>query len=191
MRQALTDGAHVHADHFDEINDMIQIAEETGQSYDIAIRLNMDTPHLFLETGRALIDDAGYLVTSVVGNKTLPTGRRALLIDAGVNFLYTTTWYDLTVSPTKQHSGTWEEVGLFGPLCMNIDRIRDSVLLPNLKRGETLVLGPVGAYNVTQWMQFIEMRPNVVMISPSGEPRLIRRKETVEDINSFEIDRPS
>ncbi|MCB1180250.1 MAG: alanine racemase [Leptospiraceae bacterium] len=147
-----------------------------------------EPPPLFLETGRALIDEAGYLLTSVVGSKTMPTGKRSYVLDAGVNLLYTSTWYDFKVSPTKHYTGTYEDVTLYGPLCMNIDVVRDSCLLPNLHRGESIVLHPVGAYNVTQWMQFIEMRPAIVMITPNREVKLIRRAETVDDINSFEVE---
>lgn len=35
---------------------------------------------------------------------------------------------------------------------------------------------------MTQWMQFITMRPNVVMIDTGGETHLIRSAETLETI---------
>jgi len=145
-----------------------------------------ELPQLFLETGRALVDEAGFLISSIVGNKTLASGQRALILDAGVNLLYTSTWYDLKVSPTQYYSGTWEDVVLYGPLCMNIDVVRERCLLPNMHRGEQVVIHPVGAYNVTQSMQFIEMKPAVVMITPKGEMRLIKRRETMQDMVSFE-----
>jgi diaminopimelate decarboxylase len=141
-----------------------------------------EPPMLFLETGRALVDEAGFLVASVVANKTTPDGRRALVIDAGVNLLFTAYWYDITAAPATHHAGAWEEVSIHGPLCMNIDKVRDNCLLPNLQRGEQVVLHPVGAYNVTQWLQFIEMRPAVVMIDGQGRPVLIRRAEQLADL---------
>ena len=49
---------------------------------------------LILETGRAMIDDAEVLITSVVANKQLPDGRRASIMDAGLNLLFTSFWYD-------------------------------------------------------------------------------------------------
>jgi diaminopimelate decarboxylase len=39
---------------------------------------------------------------------------------------------------------------------------------------------------MTQWMQFIAMRPNVVMIDTNGKTHVIRRKETVDDLNAME-----
>ncbi|TGL63065.1 diaminopimelate decarboxylase [Leptospira ognonensis] len=147
-----------------------------------------EPPALFLESGRALIDEAGYLASSVVGIKTLPTGKRAMVIDAGVNLLYTSTWYDFNISPIKEYAKVYDDVILYGPLCMNIDIVRESCLLPNMSRGDSLVIHPVGAYNVTQWMQFIEMRPAVVLIKANGEVKQIRKRENVDDINHMEME---
>ncbi|MES9905900.1 MAG: hypothetical protein ABW168_24905 [Sedimenticola sp.] len=35
-----------------------------------------DTPRLYLETGRALVDEAGFLITTLQATKHLPDGRR-------------------------------------------------------------------------------------------------------------------
>lgn len=75
---------------------------------------------------------------------------------------------------------------LFGPLCMNIDVVRESVTLPLMKRGDQVVAHLVGAYNMSQWMQFITLRPNIVLIDERGRLHLIRRGETLEYINSQE-----
>lgn len=44
----------------------------------------------------------------------------------------------------------------------------------------------VGAYNVTQWMQFIMLRPAVVMIGSEGQAACIRRAESTDDLSSLE-----
>ncbi len=71
---------------------------------------------------------------------------------------------------------------LYGPLCMNIDVIDEGLSLPPLKRGMRLILSPVGAYNATQWMQFITYRPNVVLIGEDGQVDVIRHAEDLSDI---------
>ncbi|WP_320111342.1 alanine racemase [Draconibacterium orientale] len=143
-------------------------------------------PVLFLETGRALIDDAGYLLTTVLANKRSTQGRRTMVIDAGVNLLFTSFWYNLGVYPTRQLSTHLEESTIYGPLCMNIDVIRDAINFPQVKTGEKLVIERVGAYNMTQWMQFITFRPNVVMIDMDGKIHIVRKKENLESLQSFE-----
>jgi diaminopimelate decarboxylase len=151
--------------------------------------LNFSTselPMVFLETGRALIDEAGYLITTVQANKRLPDGRRALVVDTGVHQLITSLWYRHEIVPAQEYSGTPEPTVIYGPLCMNIDVIRQNIVYPPLKTGDRLVIKTVGAYNVTQWMQFITLRPNVVMISRSGQSAIIRRRETLETVVSLE-----
>ena len=145
-----------------------------------------ELPTLFLETGRALVDDAGFLLTSVVGNKRLADGTRSIIIDAGVNVLFTSFWYRHDVLPAEDRGGMQEETVVYGPLCMNIDVVRPSVLLPPLEPGDLLVVRPVGAYNVTQSMQFIRLRPAVVLIGEGGEIDVIRRAEELDDVKSAE-----
>lgn len=141
-----------------------------------------EPPRLVLETGRALVDDAAMLVSTVVGNKRMQDGRRAVIIDAGVNILPTAWWYRHDVQPAQDVYGTPEPTVFFGPLCMNIDVVRDRIMFPPLRAGDRVVIGHVGAYNVTQWMQFITTRPNVVMVSPRGEHGLLRRAEDLETL---------
>ena len=141
-----------------------------------------ELPLLILETGRALIDDAGYLLSSVLATKRLANGRRATVLDAGVNILFTSFWYNHRISPAQDFTQHAEEMALYGPLCMNIDCIRESVSLPLLKKGDRVVIHEVGAYNMTQWMQFITLRPKVVMIDTTGKVHVIRNNETVETI---------
>ena len=69
---------------------------------------------------------------------------------------------------------------------MNIDVVRESVTLPPLAKGDQVVVHNVGAYNMTQWMQFIQMRPNIVLIDMASQPHLIRGKESLEYLLSLE-----
>jgi diaminopimelate decarboxylase len=171
-------------------------------------------PRLYLETGRALVDEAGYLISTVVAVKrrhfsagqTLPgllgaygkgavphaqapsheSSRPALVIDAGVNLLYTTAWYQPAILPAKASSDAPAPTTVYGCLCMNIDVIREEAPLPGLTTGDHVVLHPVGAYNITQSMQFITYRPAVVMIGLDGKVHLIRRREDLQYVQELE-----
>ena len=139
-------------------------------------------PLLIMEIGRALVDEAGFLLTTVRATKRLPDGRRAYILDAGVNLLFTAFWYNLKVEIEREIPGPPEPCVLYGPLCMNIDVVEENTLLPPLPRNTHLILSPVGAYNVTQWMQFITYRPRVVLITEDGRAEVIREAEDLEDI---------
>ena len=141
-----------------------------------------DMPTLILETGRALIDDAGYLLSTVLATKRLSNGKRSIVIDAGVNILFTSFWYKHKILPAQETGIQTENATIYGPLCMNIDVIRDDITLPVLKKDDKIVIHYVGAYEMTQWMQFISLRPNVVMVMEDKTVELIREKEELEDI---------
>ena len=143
-------------------------------------------PELWLESGRALVDSCGSLIATVAGTRRLASGERGLVVDAGLNVLYTAHWYAHSVVAAQHVPGQWEATTLHGPLCMNIDTLRRGVMLPPLEVGDRVVIRPVGAYNVTQWMQFSQLRPAVVMIATDGNVSLIRRAETFADVKSQE-----
>ncbi len=144
-------------------------------------------PLLILETGRALVDNAGFLLGTVISNKRSSTGRRNTILDIGVNILFTSFWYDHKITPAQPFTHYTEDTCLYGPLCMNIDVIRESTNLPLLNKGDHVVIHHTGAYNMTQWMQFITLRPNVVMISPDEKVHLIRNREGLENMNNMEL----
>ncbi len=146
-----------------------------------------ELPLLILETGRALVDEAGFLLGTVISNKRLSDGRRATIMDFGVNIMFTSFWYDHKISPAQEFSNYTEDCVLYGPLCMNIDVIRENVTLPPLKKDDQVVVHNVGAYNMTQWMQFIALRPAVVMIDMNSQPHLIRKRETLDSIENSEV----
>lgn len=143
-------------------------------------------PLLILETGRALIDDAGFLLGSVISNKRLSDGRRSTIIDIGVNILFTSFWYDHKVTPAQPFTKYTEDTVLFGPLCMNIDVIREHISLPLLNKNDNIVVHNVGAYNMTQWMQFITLRPKIVLIDMDNKAHVIRENESVGDLVNHE-----
>ena len=143
-------------------------------------------PVLVLETGRAVVDDAEVLISTVVANKQLPDGRHGVILDAGVNHMFTAFWYNHDVFPTRHLAGRPEETVLYGPLCMNIDVMRHSIMLPPLSVGDSVMFSPVGAYNNTQWLQFIEYRPNVVMVHENGKVSLVREAENLQTVTQLE-----
>lgn len=163
-------------------------------------------PTLVLEPGRAVVDSAVHLLSTVVATKDIPDRGKAAVADAGVNLVPTAYWYDHKVAavpgkgrdePARNGKANGkskgkarrngaakdklEAVSIFGPLCMQIDVLRDRAMMAPLHVGDPLVISNVGAYCQTQSMQFIQPRPATVLIGPNG-PEIIRRRETARDI---------
>jgi diaminopimelate decarboxylase len=165
-------------------------------------------PQLRFESGRYLVDEAGYLLSSVAAIKGVreplsadaeaatraykeqmlagEEARTSYVLDAGINLLYTAAWYRMDIVPSRAINAPPVPARLYGPLCMAIDVVRYSVDLPPLGVGDVLVFHPVGAYNPVQSLQFIEYRPAVVMIGVDGKPAVIRAKETLADVDGPE-----
>ncbi len=145
-----------------------------------------EMPLLILETGRALIDTAGFILGTVLANKRSSKSERVTISDVGVNILFTSFWYDHKISPAQEFSQYTEPTKIYGPLCMNIDVLRESVEMPLLNKGDHFVVHHAGAYNMTQWMQFITLRPNIVLIDEKSKAHLIRRSENMNTIKDQE-----
>lgn len=166
-------------------------------------------PLLRLESGRHLVDEAGYLLTKVIavkGNNRMPvdetdmmardakewlilseTAKNGYIVDSGVNLLYTSTWFGIDAKPARLVNSPPTPSRLYGCLCMAIDVIRDHIELPPMETGDILTMHPVGAYNFTQSMQFIAYRPAIVLINENGVPEIIRQRETLDHVNRGEI----
>jgi diaminopimelate decarboxylase len=146
-----------------------------------------ELPMLVMECGRILIDDAGFLLGTILANKRLSDGRQSVVVDFGVNTLFTSFWYDHTITPAQETSAPVENMAIYGPLCMNIDVIRESASLPLMNAGDQVVVHKVGAYNMTQWMQFITSRPAIVLIGDNRQVHQVRLAETLEYLETPEI----
>jgi len=142
-------------------------------------------PRLFIEPGRILIDEAVSMITTVRAVKRISGQTKGALVDCGVHILPTAWWYDHEIRPVTDRGQDVERYKLVGPLCMQIDVLRESVELPALRAGDLLVIRDVGAYNFSQSMQFIYMRPNYVLAHPGGV-EVIRRREEDEYVRAPE-----
>jgi diaminopimelate decarboxylase len=144
-------------------------------------------PELVLETGRAVVDEAEWLIASVVANKRLPDGKRAIVLDAGVNLLAMAFGFNHNIRPVHPAQGKLEEAIIYGCLCMNTDIVCQSAYLPPVQTGDLLSIYPVGAYNNSQSMQFIQLRPAIVLVRQNGQVDKVRQAETLDDIEALEL----
>ena len=60
-------------------------------------------------------------------------------------------------------------------------------MFPSLGKGDHVVISRIGAYNMTQWLQFITYRPKVVLINMDGKAEVIREQETKDTMNMLDV----
>ena len=142
-------------------------------------------PTLVLEPGRAVVDACTQLLCTVVATKSVNKNEDVVIIDAGVNLVPTACYYDHPVTRAGGINGTPylrnRTVSVYGPLCMQSDRLREHAALPPLHVGDTVRLSHVGAYCHTMAMQFIQARPATVLIGAQGV-EVVRKRETWRDV---------
>jgi diaminopimelate decarboxylase len=119
-----------------------------------------------------------------------------LLTDAGFNILLsmeTYKWYYQLISAERADEAHDFPYKLAGPLCDGGDvyfdiegqnRLPDYRLLPeNVEPNEILALLNCGAYSIAQMFQYNGRQlPAIVLIKETGEVKLIRKRDTFEDL---------
>ena len=108
-------------------------------------------PELMCEPGRALVAESGSSIVKIVLRKKqklyINDGTYGSLFDAGVpNFVLPTRM----ISNGRITSKKLTSYSLYGPTCDSIDYMKGPFVLPNnLKEGDYLEMGQLGAYSLT------------------------------------------
>lgn len=145
---------------------------------------------LVLEPGRYVIGTAGILLTRVLYVKEMG-GRVFVVTDAGMNDLLRPSHYAgyHRVDPAELHPGRESrQVDVVGPICETGDFLALDRELELPEQGELLALRTTGAYGFSMASTY-NARPRGAEVLVSGsKARLIRRRETFEDLVRGEVE---
>lgn len=165
----------------------------------------LDGLTLLLEPGRSVIADTGVCLTTVRNVKSRPlepktstgvTSDEWLLTDAGFNVLLsmeTYKWYYHAISAERCTSPHETLYKVAGPLCDGGDvyfdiegegRLPERRKLPkDVEPGEVLALLNCGAYSIAQMFPYNgRFLPAVILTEGNGDYRLVRKRDTFEDL---------
>jgi diaminopimelate decarboxylase len=145
---------------------------------------------LVVEPGRYIVGQAGILVTRVLYVKE-GGGKRFVITDAGMNDLLRPSHYAgyHAVEPVES-IGNREHgrVDVVGPICETGDFLALDREIELVEPGELLALRTTGAYGFSMSSTY-NQRPRPAEILVEGpEARLVRRRETIEDLIAAELD---
>jgi diaminopimelate decarboxylase len=149
----------------------------------VLARLGKTNFEILLEPGRAIVGNAGILVTQVEYLK--PTANKNFaIVDAAMNDLVRPSLYSAwqEIIPVNLHSTeaatTWDIVG---PVCETGDFLGKDRLL-NLTQGDLLAIRSSGAYGFTMSSNY-NSRPRLAEVMVDGNQlHLIRERETLEQL---------
>jgi diaminopimelate decarboxylase len=163
--------------------------------------LLMGKPYrIALEPGRYIVGNAGVLLTRVLYRKVSGT-RKFVIADAAMNDLIRPTLYDAYhfVWPTKPSAENipttrdemlqpvnGEIVDVVGPICESGDYLAKDRPMPVTQRGDLLAVFTAGAYGFAMSSNY-NNRPRAPEVLVDGSSyKVIRRRETYEDLIAAE-----
>jgi diaminopimelate decarboxylase len=145
-------------------------------------------PRLLLEPGRALVGPAAVTVYRVRSVKRLDDVTW-VAVDGGMSDnprpqLYGARYTALSAMRADEPAS--ETVSVAGLHCESGDVLIDDVLLPPPRPGELLAVPATGAYALAMSSNYnATPRPGAVLVR-AGDARVIRRRETVDDLLALE-----
>ena len=143
---------------------------------------------VLLEPGRSLVARAGALLTRVLdvkGNR----GRTFVVVDAGMNDLVRPALYGAyhRIEPVTLQGRPSARVDVVGPVCETADFLARDRELPAVEPGDVLAVRDAGAYAFSMSSTYnMRPRPPEVLVE-AGAARLVRRRETFEDLTAAEV----
>ena len=144
-----------------------------------------DEPLLIVEPGRSMVGRAGVAVYTVGAIKEIPGVRTYVSVDGGMGDNIRPAIYGAEYEAHSVNRVNEELDGPFriaGKYCESGDILVNDAFIPTPEPGDLIVLPASGAYNIPMASNYnMVPRPAIVMVV-DGEHRLIRRRETYEDL---------
>ena len=139
---------------------------------------------IVMEPGRALVGNAGILVTRALYRKD-SGGKKFLIVDAGMNDLIRPSLYDAyhKIKPLAEPMApTRETYDVVGPICESGDFLAKDRDLPEIKPGEYLAVMGAGAYGFSMSSTY-NSRPRAAEVLVKGNDYfIVRERETYGDL---------
>ena len=138
---------------------------------------------LWLEPGRAIVADAGFLVTRVLYHKET-SAKKFLIVDAAMTDLLRPSLYNAhhQIVPCEISTFEHELVDVVGPVCESGDFLARERAMNKMHPGEYAAVMTAGAYGFALSSHY-NSRPRPAEVLINGDRvRIVRQRETFEDL---------
>jgi diaminopimelate decarboxylase len=143
---------------------------------------------IVVEPGRSVVGPAGVLVGRVVDLKPAPTNGQFAVIDAGMTELMRPALYGAfhRIESVQPREGALERYDVVGPVCESSDVLGRDRPLPPLAVGDLLAIRDAGAYGSAMASNYNRRPLPLEVMIDEGRWRVIRRRQTVDDLLALE-----
>ena len=130
----------------------------------------------------------GVLLTTVVDVKQFPGAKRFVVVDAGMTELMRPALYNAfhRIEPVVPRAGEPGPVDVVGPICESTDAYARDRLLAPVEVGDLLAVRDVGAYGAGMAHTYLRRPLSPEVMVERGEWRVIRRRQTLDELLSLE-----
>ncbi len=150
----------------------------------------IEPPSLAIEPGRSLIGQSGVALYRVGTIKDIAGIRRYVSVDGGMADNIRPALYGAkyeAVVANKMTQKEHQEVTIAGKYCESGDILAADIRLPQVENGDIIAIPDCGAYCLAMASNYnVSLKPAIVLLN-KGEARLIRRRETCEDLSRLDI----
>jgi diaminopimelate decarboxylase len=139
--------------------------------------------NLSIQPGRAIIANAGVLLTQVLYRK-IENGKTFIIVDAGMNDLIRPSLYQAhhQIVPLRLNDLPFETVDIVGPCCESGDFFALNRTLPHVERGDLLALVCAGAYGFVLSSNYNARVRGAEILVDGTSFELIRERERIENL---------
>ncbi len=167
-----------------EPNDIYMIGEGVRKVYEeVLMPAGMGDVAIYTEMGRFMMGPYGQLVTRAIHEKH--THKEYIGVDACAVDLMRPAMYGAYHHITvlgKEEAVCGHKYDVVGSLCENNDKFAVDRMLPEIEKGDYLVIHDTGAHGYAMGYNYNgKLKSAELLLKEDGEVQLIRRAETPED----------
>lgn len=172
----------------DITTNVYDVGVKLGKAFDDFCTRYGKVLEMWFEPGKYLVSEAGYLIVNANVVKTTPASI-FVGVDSGFNHLLRPMMYDayhhiLNISNPEGRKRVYTVVG---NIC-ETDTFGTDRKLPEVRENDTLVIMNAGAYGFSMASNYnSRLRPAEVLVI-NGEAKLIRERETIEDLYRHQVE---
>lgn len=163
----------------------------TGKLSSLISGLGLGQVRLVVEPGRAIVGQAGVALYTVGAIKEIPGIRKYVCVDGGMSDNIRPPLYGARYDALVANRALDDEndmVTIVGKLCESGDVLIRDINLARVSPDDIIAIPVCGAYAIPMSSNYNALpRPAIIMVE-KGQARLIRRRETYQDLMRLDVD---
>lgn len=151
---------------------------------------NLEFPEIWIEPGRSLAAEAGSTLYTVGSRKDVEGVCHFVAVDGGMGDNIRPALYQAkydAILANKPHALKEQIVTVVGKYCESGDILVKDALLPITHPGDILAVPSTGAYGYTMASNYNRNPRPAVVFCEDGQDKLIIRRETYDDLLSYDL----